>query len=668
MNAEIFNNVATTLQVATVARGSGNDSITLGSTNPYISFANTTSAGVLETLDHTFTANGYITKLANQSVGTANPVMSGALAIGANSLTIALQDTNGDAQAELNLSGPLTGSGTLTLNNADATAGIGAPGTGAPDWGTLLISANNAGFSGPVVLTKGRLVVNNDNAAGTGLITVGGATNSGGVLSLGGNNGGGAANYGGLQNAATGFTLPNAINLGGETSGNYGQGLINNSGINTLSGVITLQQPQVNIQVNNASTLILSNSVGESAAGDSIVKTGNGLLRVNNATFTGTASAVNAGNFAFTGTAPTGGIINIGANGFFNIGTAGNSYLTAASALASGRIATTSAGTLALTGANPAIDLTGFGTLGLGATTAGADLTGTITAGGPTLHLGGGGGTLTVSGVNALNGPTTVQVIGGPVIINSANNFTGGLTLTNNVLTLGAPGAIGSIGPIFFGGGTLKFTAANTTDYSARFSTAAAQAYNFDTNGQSITFANGFTSTGGQLDKIGTGTLTLGNGTAAAFGTANLFVDGGTLVLASGATVNNTGYTSIGRLNGQTGILTLQGTAALTTTGDFNVSDLNTTSGTLNILGTGEVKGGTLYIGKNGSSTGVVNITGGGKLTQTGGGDTRIGGANNATDQAAVGIINLSNGTFTTPGNTQIGAGGAARSTRPAAS
>ncbi|MFG6490654.1 hypothetical protein ACG04R_28655, partial [Roseateles sp. BYS78W] len=69
------------------------------------------------------------------------------------------------------------------------------------------------------------------------------------------------------------------------------------------------------------------------------------------------------------------------------------------------------------------------------------------------------------------------------------NTYDGGTTLTAGTLALGSAGAIGSTGTITLGGGTLQFSASNTTDYSSRFSTAASQQYNLDTNGQAVTLA-----------------------------------------------------------------------------------------------------------------------------------------------------------------------------------
>jgi autotransporter-associated beta strand protein len=97
----------------------------------------------------------------------------------------------------------------------------------------------------------------------------------------------------------------------------------------------------------------------------------------------------------------------------------------------------------------------------------------------------------------------------GTLILTGNNTYDGGTTLAGGSLRLDTLNAIGSTGTISFTGGALQFTATNTTDYSARFSTAASQYYNFDTNGQSVTLATGLGSSGGTLTKSGNGTLTL---------------------------------------------------------------------------------------------------------------------------------------------------------------
>jgi autotransporter-associated beta strand repeat len=56
--------------------------------------------------------------------------------------------------------------------------------------------------------------------------------------------------------------------------------------------------------------------------------------------------------------------------------------------------------------------------------------------------------------------------------LTGTNDFTGGVNLSAGTLALNSAAAIGSSGTIVLGGGTLKYSSSNTTDYSSRFSTA----------------------------------------------------------------------------------------------------------------------------------------------------------------------------------------------------
>jgi len=128
----------------------------------------------------------------------------------------------------------------------------------------------------------------------------------------------------------------------------------------------------------------------------------------------------------------------------------------------------------------------------------------------------------------------------GQLNMNAANTYTGSTTLSGGIFRLdaaqeAAAGPLGGgsgglpAGSLFFNGGTLQYTAANTTDYSSRFSTAAGNQVSIDTNGQTVTFANGNNSTTGTLAKSGTGTLILTAASAMVNGSVVTNISAGTL-------------------------------------------------------------------------------------------------------------------------------------------
>ena len=126
------------------------------------------------------------------------------------------------------------------------------------------------------------------------------------------------------------------------------------------------------------------------------------------------------------------------------------------------------------------------------------------------------GNAVTFNGTDNLTFANTISGTGklvksgtNTLIVSGDNTFSGGVDLSGGVLELGSANAIGSLGDISMLGGTLKFTSSNTTDYSSRFSAADNQAFKFDTNGQNVTLSANLVGSGGTLEKMGSGILTL---------------------------------------------------------------------------------------------------------------------------------------------------------------
>lgn len=219
----------------------------------------------------------------------------------------------------------------------------------------------------------------------------------------------------------------------------------------------------------------------------------------------------------------------------------------------------------------------------------------------PTLVVGVDNGSGTFSGVikngltDAVTGATAALTKEGTgtQTLTGNNTYTGGTTLKGGVLSLGSAGAIGSSGTITFSGGTLQQTAANTTDYSSRFSNAANQQYKIDINGQTGTLASALTSVGGSFLKSGSGTLML-TGTNTYTGETRvssgmLVVNGmlaasGQVVVENGATIGGSG--TVGALTVLFGGIIAPGNSpGILNTGDY------TQEGTLSVELNGTIAG-----------------------------------------------------------------------------
>ncbi|MDQ6739398.1 MAG: putative Ig domain-containing protein, partial [Actinomycetota bacterium] len=143
----------------------------------------------------------------------------------------------------------------------------------------------------------------------------------------------------------------------------------------------------------------------------------------------------------------------------------------------------------------------------------------------------------------------------GKLTLTAANTYTGGTTFAAGTLNLSSAGALGSSGTLLFTGGSLQFSAANTTDYSGRFRLVSNQAYSIDTYGQNVSFGNALTSSGGTLTKLGPGTLTLAatnTYTGATTVSGGILAISGRLANTNGIVLNNGGTLGLSGSNAVT--------------------------------------------------------------------------------------------------------------------
>ncbi len=446
---------------------------------------------------------------------------------------------------------------------------------------------------------------------------------------------------GGVITGAASMTISSAsVTIGGANT--Y-------TGATTLGGTGTLNLTTANlaaasaVQFNGVGSLVYnqnldgtaSNTITDIAGGfGSVVKNGTATLTLSSAANSYNATVINSGTLALSST-----------------GKLGNA---------------TTSGTVTLTG----------GTLNLNSTTqtvanvtvsAGQITSGTLSATGVFNLLGG-------SISSALTGAAALSVSSSATVtLAGANTFTGGTTLSAGTLALGSAGAIGAAGTISFSGGTLQFSAANTTDLSARFSNAASQLYNLDTNSQSVTLATALTSVGGSLTKSGAGTLTL---TGANTFTGGTTLNTGTLVVTATSLPGNAALTaSTSALvfnqaaNGTfAGVISGAGTLVKQGAGTLTLSGANTfTGGTTLSTGTLVVSAASLpgnialavtssalVFNQTTAGTFAGAITGSGSVTALGGSTLTLTNTNSYTGGTTVNAGTLIVSTASLPGNVAL--------------
>lgn len=524
--------------------------------------------------------NGTLALTATGTYGGPTVVAAGTLQLAANNAipaTGAVTVTGGtfDLNGFTNTVGAVTvtgGSiinGTLTGTSYTATAGsisTALAGTGAltkNSNGTLTLSGANT-YSGGTTLSGGSLILDYSSQDNSKLSDTAALTLNRGTLTLSGT-------------AGTHIEVVGSTTIGGGVS-------ITRSGANTAEialGAIT-RNAGGQLDVGSAG-LATTTNVNDASGILTGVTLGNG---------TNLAANDGSGNIvAFTGYAAVtrmeSGAKSISSNPLSNVQILDGTGVSPANITLAGTGVTDIANLLhAATGGAATLDLGGTNTLRVGAagmivagtgTSALTIQNGTLTAGGANNTAGeliaavNSANAATISATIADNGTGAVKFTKAgatTLTLTGTNTYSGGSNLSGGTLSLASAGALGTTGTISFQGGTLQATAANTTDYSARFSTAAGQAYNIDTNGQAVTWATALSSSGGTLTKNGSGTLTL---SATNTYTGKTLINAGTLTIAVDAGLGAAPASAMAdqlTLNGGT----LQPTATFSTSANRGIS------------------------------------------------------------------------------------------------
>jgi len=422
------------------------------------------------------------------------------------------------------LGNDLTNDGTLVFNRSgtsDHTHVIDGSGAFVKQGtGTLVLSAAN-GWAGSTSLDGGVLELGNAAALGsTSSISFGGGTLR--FTSSNTNDYSDRFNTSGGQsfkldtNNET-VTLGSVIAGSGSTLEKFGGGTLILAEDNTYNGTTTVTSGT--LQIGNG--MINGSIAGDLVNNATVVFKRQDIFDVgNDISGTGSLETVGAGTVTLTGN---------------------NSY-TGATILTSGVLSLGSAGAL---GSTSSIDFSGGsigGTLQFTEDNYADPSASFSTAANQAYKLDTNGQDVTLA-ANLTSTDSTLEKLGnGTLTLSGNNSFAGGTTLSGGTLSLGSAGALGdatnpAAGTISFAGGTLQYTANNQSDYSARFSSAANQAFSIDTNGRTVTFASDLTSSSATLTKLGSGTLALA-GDNDLGGVVSL--DGGTLRLGSSGAIGTT--------------------------------------------------------------------------------------------------------------------------------
>ncbi|KPF81967.1 hypothetical protein IP70_22515, partial [alpha proteobacterium AAP38] len=244
--------------------GAGN--LTLSGANTYTG-ATTISAGTVTLNVGTLADASNVTVASGATLALSTADTLGSIA-GAGTISLGAALTAGGSGSSTEFSGVFTGSGAFTKTGT----------------GTLSLSGNSNSYSGAITVSAGTLLVTHNNAlGGTGGNTT---VSTGATLSIG-----------------EGLTIAETLSLAGSGAGSAGalRGYANTgaaSASSTVTGAISLINPNVTIAVDTNRTLTLSGIISGSGG---LIKSGAGTLILSaDNTYTG-VNSVSAGTLLIDG-------------------------------------------------------------------------------------------------------------------------------------------------------------------------------------------------------------------------------------------------------------------------------------------------------------------------------------------------------------------------------
>jgi len=595
----IFSGVAGLVQ-------SGTGTLTLSATNTY-SAGTTVSDGTLALGANNALGNGTLTITGGTvNVGSFNQSSLGAVSLTSGNITgTGTLSGTSYAVASGNISAILGGAAALIKSTADTVTLSGAntyTGATTINDGTLKYGADNA-------LSSTAAVTINANTGGTAILDLNGFNGTIGSLTFGGVDG----LAGSLNQVTTGS---GTLTLGGDvTSVDTG----NPTGSDTISGKLNLGSATRTFTVGDSGGNFAEMDVQAAISGPAvgINKAGSGVLVLSGSNTYAGATTVNAGllrlaNNSALGTSAGGTTVNDGAS----IGLAGVTITDEAMTfIGTGIIDPFGAAAGALRNYSGNNTITGTAHIGIGSgsvfttrinayinpttlTLSGTGVVQGAASGAQTLELYGQTASTGVLSRVIQNGSATSLAVtkaeAGLWILSGNNTYTGGTTVSDGTLQIGAGGTTGNLSAT---GGIV-----NNGTFIINRSNAVAQGTDFSA-----------ISGSGSFIQAGSGNTTL---TAANTYTGATNIDAGTLLLSGSTAADST--VNVGTAGTLAGNGTVNGNATLTGGGIINLSGTGTIIGTLGVTG-GYWNGKASVVGAVTASSGTFTAGSDANLTAEGG-------------------------------------------------